>query len=114
MYLTWEGLGGVPVANAIRLRLESEAPDLDVWLQQRQTAVPVSEEQITQEITVSARQCYMLPRSSEWGTNANAFREHPLDSATTSLSFYVIESESTCLMKLNMIEPSIGSSTSRP
>ena len=50
VYLTWAGASGTALANALRLKLETEAPDLDLWLQQRDSAVPVMEAQSSEAI----------------------------------------------------------------
>jgi hypothetical protein len=62
VYLTWTGHSGVAIANALRLRLEKEAPDLDLWLQQRDDSVPVSDAPASRDIAPS---CMVLAVSAE-------------------------------------------------
>ena len=69
VYLTWAGAAGTALAHSLRLKIEAEAPDIDLWLQQRDSAVPVSEAQVAETIVASSALLLALtPEApgSEW------------------------------------------------
>jgi hypothetical protein len=69
VYLTWAGTGGTALAHSLRLKLEAEAPDIDLWLQQRDSSVPVAEAQATETIGASSSLLLALTPetfSSDW------------------------------------------------